>query len=669
MTRGRKILLGLVVLVVVLVLAGVVVLPRLLDVERYRPRLEALAREKLGWPVELGEIGVSFWGGPAVVLGPVVVHDPEDRTRIEIERIAARAEFLPLLRGRLVVRDIDVLRPEVVLARAEDGFVLPALASGAEPAEGTVKAEGPGYDIQVDEIRVKGGSLAIREAGRDLVRLEEISAVVTPATRRLWGTALLAGDRGRLDWLGALGDDVTLELKDVATEALHPFLGPELVHGGGKLSGEVTITPELVVRGVLHGRGILLLAGVTPLDQVDVEFELARAGDALALDRLRVTAGGFVLRGTGPLLPATELGLEAMDVPLADALRVARAAFPLPIRVDPPGVVRLGVTVRRPDGGDLSWSAEGRLTAARVGVHVLLPVLEDVEAPFRVRRGVLRIDPLVARVAGGRFRARVVLDPVAPPGKLTVKGRAVGVDLAGLAALASPAAAKGVSGRADLDVDIGVDLSRETLGLAALRGGITVSGKEWGLPGWNLEESLLSRLAGAGGGALGGLADALGGAKALGTGGNAGTVEGTGTRVVVDRASLRLSLGGTRWKIPAFELATGDLAASGNGVLEPLDGKVDLDLSLRVARERAKELVAKWPWLKPLKQRGGPLVIPLRVEGPLLSPSFVPDLGKALGGGRKKDLEKKLKRKLEKKLGKDDRLEGVLDGLLGGRRD
>ncbi len=669
MTRGRKILLGLVVLVVVIAVAGMVVLPRLLDLERYRPRLEALAREKLGWPVELGEIGVSLRGGPAVVLGPVVVHDPGDRTRIEIERIAARAEFFPLLRGRLVVRSIDVLRPSVVLARAEEGFVLPALAAGAEPATGPVKAEGPGYDIQVDEIRVKGGSLAIREAGADLLRLEEISAVVTPATRRLWGTALLHGDRGRLDWLGALGDDVTLELRDVATEALHPFLGPDLVHGEGKLSGEVTITPDLVVRGVLHGRGILLLAGETPLDQVDVEFELAKAGEALALDRLRVTAGGFVLRGTGPLLPATELGLEAVDVPLADALRVARAAFPLPIEVEPPGVVRLGVTVRRPEGGDLSWAAEGRATAARVRVHDLLPPLEEVEAPFRVRRGVLRVDPLVARVAGGRFRARVVLDPVAPPGELTVRGRAVGVNLAGLAALVSPTAAKGISGRADLDVDIGLDLSRETLDLAALRGGITVTGKEWGLPGWNLEESLLARFAGADGGALGELAGVPGGAKSLGTGGSAGKVEGAGTRVVVDRASLRLALGGSRWKIPAFELAAGDLSASGKGVLEPVAGKVSLDLSLQVARKRAKELVAKWPWLKPLKQRGGPLVIPLRVEGPLFAPSFAPDLGKALGEGRKKELEEKLRRKLEKKLGKHQELKGVLDGLLGGRGD
>ncbi len=669
MTRGRKILVGLVVLLVLLVAVAVIVLPRLLDVERYRPRLEALARERLGWPVELGEIGVSLWGGPAVVLGPVVVHDPRDRTRIEIERIAARAEFLPLLRGRLVVRDIDVLRPEVVLARAEDGFVLPALAAGAGPPEGAVKAEGPGYDIQVDEVRVKGGSLVVREDGRDLVRLEEVSAVVTPATGRLWGTALLGGDRGRLNWLGALGDDVTLELEDVATEVLLPLLGPGLLHGGGKLSGEVTITPQLVVRGVLHGRGILLLAGETPLDQVDVEFELAKAGEALALDRLRVTADGFVLRGTGPLLPATELGLEAVDVPLADALRVARAAFPLPIKVEPPGIVRLGVGIRRPEGGELSWSAEGRATAARVRVHEMLPPLEEVEAPFRVRRGVLRIDPLVARVAGGRFRGRVVLDPVAPPGRLTVQGRAVGVDLAGLAALASPTAASGVSGRADLDVDIGLDLSRESLDLAALRGGITVTGEGWGLPGWNLEESLLSRFAEAGKGPLGGLAGALGGSKALGAGGSARPVEEAGTRVVVDRASLRLSLGGTRWKIPSFELAAGDLVASGEGSLLPVEGRVSLDLSLRVARARAKQLVARWPWLKPLKQRGGPLVIPLRVEGPLLSPSFSPDLGKALGGDRKKDLERKLRRKLEKKLGKDGKLEGVLDGLLGGRGD
>ncbi len=657
MKRGRKILLGILAVLLVLVVAGAIVLPRLLDVERYRPRLEKLARDRLGWPVELGRIGVTLWGGPAVVLGPVVVHDPRDRTRLEIEQVAARADFLPLLRGRLVVREIDILRPVVTLARAEDGFVLPALAAGEKSPPGPVSAEGPGYDIQVEEVRVRGGSVAVREGSREVLRLEEVSAVVTPGTGRLWGTALLGGGRGRVDWLGTLGGEVTLDLKDVATEALHPLLGPDLVRGGGKLSGEVTVAPGPVVRGTVHGRGILLLAGETPLDEVDVAFEVAAAGDAVVLNRVRVAAGEFVLRGTGPLLPAMDVGLEALDVPLADTLRVARAAFPLPISVEPPGVVRLGVTIRRPEGGTPAWSAEGRATAGRVRVHDLVPPFEDVEAPFRVRGGVLRIDPLVARVAGGNFRGRVTLDPVAPPGLLTVKGRAAGVDLARVAALASPAAARGISGKGTVDVDLGLDLSRETLDLAALRGGITVSGRGWGLPGWNLEESLLSRLAG-------GRAP-----ETPGSGGGGSVAEAGATRVVVDRASLRLALGGTRWKVPDFELVAGDLAASGKGTLEPLAGKIDLDLSLRVARDRARQMVAKWPWLKPLKERGGPLVVPLRVRGPLLSPSILPDTGKALGRGPKKELERKLRRKLEKKLGGRAGLKGLLDGLADGRDD
>ncbi len=91
-----------------------------------------------------------------------------------------------------------------------------------------------------------------------------------------------------------------------------------------------------------------------------------------------------------------------------------------------------------------------------------------------------------------------------------------------------------------------------------------------------------------------------------------------------------------------------------------------------MAGRRARQLIERWPALRALG-RGETLRIPLVVDGPLLSPSFRPDLGKALAGGglegeARKKLEDELGKKLEKKLRKK-KLKGVLDGLLGGRDD
>jgi len=133
--RPKRRLRWLLVGVLLIAVIGVVALPRLLDVERYRGRIEQALQDATGWEAELGEIDLSIWGGLAVTVSPVRLAAPGDSSAFTIPTLKARADFGPLLRGELVVRRVVLVRPEARLVRlsAERGWELPGQAGPAAP--------------------------------------------------------------------------------------------------------------------------------------------------------------------------------------------------------------------------------------------------------------------------------------------------------------------------------------------------------------------------------------------------------------------------------------------------------------------------------------------------------------------------------------------------------
>ena len=100
-----------------------------------------------------------------------------------------------------------------------------------------------------------------------------------------------------------------------------------------------------------------------------------------------------------------------------------------------------------------------------------------------------------------------------------------------------------------------------------------------------------------------------------------------------------------------LDLAAGDVAASGNGTFDPLEGAVDLRFTASLGPEKTAELVGKTKQLRVLVDRQGRLTLPLHIEGAMLSPSIDVDLGKALAAGL--DLDEP-----------EESVKGLLKGLL-----
>ena len=99
--KKRRWLLWALGAVVVLVLAAGLVLPSLIDVERFRPQIERVLQDSTGWDAELGDIELSLFRGALAVSPASLTAIGGDTSKIEIGRIDVKVDLLPLLRNGL----------------------------------------------------------------------------------------------------------------------------------------------------------------------------------------------------------------------------------------------------------------------------------------------------------------------------------------------------------------------------------------------------------------------------------------------------------------------------------------------------------------------------------------------------------------------------------------
>lgn len=645
----KRALVGGLVLLIVIVLAAVLIGPRLVDVERYRPRIEAAIGEATGWEAELGAMHLSLLPSARLRVNPVRLTDPASGAEAEVGELSVRAELWPLVHGRLEVRRVDLLRPRITLHETPAGVPIPVLPAAKEASPGTDSGERQSpVAVTVGTVRLRGGSITVEPAtaGQPAWALSRVDADLDPATGGVEGSASLPGG-GRLSWRGTAGKTLDMDLENVATEALPPWLADGLLRPGGTIDGRVTISGADRVEGEIDGENILLAAGETPLAAAHATFALAGGGAGWRLEKLQLSSGPVRLTGSGPLTPATSLALKIVDAPVEAALAAARAAFPVPLQATGPGTLAATVSFRRPANGEAVIEADGEISAARFVAAEGLPALAGVVSRFRLRPdGALEVPSLAAELAGGKVSGGARLDRVDPPGRLTVEGSLEGASIPDLLGAFAVPGGDRISGTLDGKLRIAVDLSRAELGPAALSGTVSVAANRLTLPGWNLIGAVRSEID-----RQGSLTDALtsvalrrlAGGKAAAEG--ASQAEGEAT---FDEARATLDLDTAPWKLTELKLASPDLTAAGTGTVDPAAGVVRLDLTALLPAATSAVLARKAGALKRLLDADGRMVLPLAVRGPLAGPSVGVDLGRALTGGKPTDKGPA----------------GVLDGLL-----
>lgn len=365
MRAARSLLAGL-ALLLVLTIGAVAVVPPMLDWDRYRGTIAALASSAIGHPVRIGgAVTLAVLPEPMLTATGIAVDDGSGRFVLTARALRLRVGLAALLRGRIDAR-------ELVLNGAALGLAWPP---GFRPDVARLPAWLTGLQARVENSRATIGRL-------DLTAIE-----ATLARDPLTGTFAASGSavlEGR-PWqftarLSPPGRDGSAAL-ELAVDGQGPVLD-----SGGRFSGQMAADGSF--SGRVSGRGPDL-SRLLPAPAIawNAEGRLSVAGGLALADDLALDLGGSPARGAvafrvspaprldlalaasridldrwlpvlgrgGPVVP-TGIDLSAEAATLAGGtLRHLRAAF---------DSVGTGIVVREATAtlpGDASLSLSGRM--------------------------------------------------------------------------------------------------------------------------------------------------------------------------------------------------------------------------------------------------------------------------------------------------------------------
>jgi hypothetical protein len=487
----------------------------------------AEAEERLaaatGWHARLDDLQVGWAAGPVLSGSGLVLEDLAGTVRIVAPRVEIRPDRRALLRGRVVARRALLLRAQI---RVRPGFRWP---------------EGAGT---LEELEVRGAELDLEWSAGRRMRLEQVAAVLTPPTGRLWGNGRLPAGGGRVRWLGLRGEPVTIDVEEIRTAALAALGAPAPFPPGASVSGRLVRAPEGALTAALAVRNLRLREEAPPLPPLEVTAALAPTGGGWRAEDLAVAGAGVALRGSGRVWPEPRVELVFDERPLEELAALAQQAGAAGPAVEAPRARAVGRVELALDGsGRLAITAEGRVRAPRLRWARGLPALEEVTGRWTLGPegpGPVELD---GRLAGGRADLRL-------------RPRPEGFELAGRLAGARLARLLPAPGRAG---DAGVDLAG-SLTIAdgrVVAGGLAVELEGIELPGWRPP-------------------------PVPGEDGRAWELVGGHGRLARDAG---------RWRLEALELAGPGLRLRGAGELEPARGTLRLVLE---TAEAAAPRPATW---------------------------------------------------------------------------
>ena len=294
--------------------------PHLLNWERYREGLAALASSQLGRPVSLdGAITLTLLPQPRVQAAAVVIGPGEDGLRVTARALRLRLALWPLLAGRLVPREFGLLGGDIHLPWPPEPGALhpPAWLSGLDArledsrlVLGTLALEGLNARLATAADGTLEAEAAMAWRGQPLRLNARLGLEGGEGANPL--SLSLAGAGATLQLQGALGPDGNFHGR---MDAAGPDLAALLPSppGAFRLSGPLRTAPEQ-----LGGEGLALDFAGQP-GELDLLLRLApepRLELALKAPRLELE----------PWL-ATLGAPRAQGLPLSLTLAVERARF------------------------------------------------------------------------------------------------------------------------------------------------------------------------------------------------------------------------------------------------------------------------------------------------------------------------------------------------------
>jgi len=656
--------------------AAALALPRLVDVNRYRPLLATQVQQATGRTATLGTIALELLPRPSLSVRPLALAESgryPGRDALRAKALTIRLGILGLLRGRVVLSSIVLDRPTLTLIRdargrwSFDDLLARASAASAapRPAPGPPSGESGTLALAVDRVVIRSGRVLVYDDAAVPGTRSELTLSPIDATVSGWGSGgetrfdlrvglgasalrsrarLEAGDHPRLE--GEI-DGAALRAADLAR--LLPWLGtarPAGLEVGGSLTIQGRATLPLDRLEAVRFKGTMRLDDLSYRD-AGMRRPVRGLSGTLAIDGDRVTWNDF----------AVAIGASSLKGKLSvEDLAKPRVGFALASpRIDvseildtflPPGpAARPAVAAPaapEPEAAEpgLLQEIRGQGTLSVGAIRFQSFDLSEVRGTVALEQGALSLKDLRAGFYGGTLQGDAGLDMSRAIPRYRFGVRMKGVDVEPLVSAYDPGLKDLLRGKLTGRLDLtssGAEM-KPILAAAAGTGSLEVT------EGVITSFSVLKQLAA--------LLEMVGG-KGIGR---------DTTPFDWLRASLAIASG--RASTEDLELHSADLDLAARGWVG-LDATMDLGVTARFSEEASRGMVARTSRLGLLADRQGRLAVHFSLEGNLAAPSFRLDTRAQLRGLQEKKKEEAkervlehLKDRLRKKLGQEEAPQG-----------
>jgi AsmA protein len=437
--------------VVGLAVLAALVLPSLVNLERYRAALASRAGKTLGREVTLGDLRVSLWGGiGAEARGIQIAQAPGFGAEpfLVADALRVRLQLLPLFRGQVKVSSAILERPRIRLTHTRDGrwsvedlLKTPTAPSSPKPSGETPR---PGKapllgSLFLSEVAVRNGEVTLL----DQARSPGITLTLTDLDLRLRQTGvsdpLEVRSQAKIGGIGAgridsavriTGSDSDAPVLDATVMLRDVEVGPWqalLLSGGrtklsGPLSGEIKVAGPVArtaFTGTLDLTPVAIQLGETfrkaAGEETRLRFEGQREDPGVNFRKLTLTLKDTTLEGTArlPDLTVPQMTFTASAGTLDLNRLLARPALKQAWRI--PAVANAAVSAANPrlksagaSGAGAAFAAQGRITVGDLRYGGL--ALTAVQADVRYRDGLVQLPDLHADFMKGKLTAKGEVD-------------------------------------------------------------------------------------------------------------------------------------------------------------------------------------------------------------------------------------------------------------------
>jgi uncharacterized protein involved in outer membrane biogenesis len=360
--RKLLILIGVIVVIVVAVLLA---LPHLVDVNKYRGRVQSQLQQRLNRPVQLGQMSLGVFPIRVEVSNVVIGDDPSFRSNLpfaQVGKLDVSVKLFPLIAGNVEVDSLEMKQAKIELIRNAQGVwnfstagTAPAAAPSAQPPAKQPAPSAPAEQKQftLGELKIADGQIAITDYQKHQARavydhidvsLKDYapgSPFSLDATAHLPGsgsqTLRLTGDGGPVNNadFAATPFKGTVKLDEVSFSAAQKFLNAAaLENTDAVISGSTNLTNS---NGKMTADGSLKLEnavihGVQAGYPISADFDVT---DDLTNDVIQIRKGSLKLGSTPLAVNATlntrpnpsvvDVNVNASNASIQEVARLASA--------------------------------------------------------------------------------------------------------------------------------------------------------------------------------------------------------------------------------------------------------------------------------------------------------------------------------------------------------